>query len=160
MDSEAALTNEIELVPLNLHNWESVLQLKLRPEQGEFMPDVLHSLAQSRFDGAEPYGLRYNGQVVGFVMLAKWSGVHWITRFMIDAPNQGKGLGKKALGAILTQISSLKSGHEVRTTVALKNGMAEYLFYNAGFRRSMELENREVVLRLDLDEYRRGVRFS
>lgn len=146
---------EVKLVPLTLHNWETVLNLKPRPEQQEFLPDILHSIALSRFDGSELLGIEHNQLMVGYLQWAKWSGVYWITRILVDRSYQGLGLGKAALIQLLDQLATYKNAYEVRTTVAIKNGMAEYLFFAQGFERTMELENREVVLKLDLDGYRK-----
>ena len=142
------MAGHVKLVPLTRNNWERAVELQPADDQRDFMPSVLHAIAQSRFETYDLYGIYVEGVMVGFAMVCYFSLIPWITRFLIDRHHQGKGYGREALAALLQRLLSKPGVSEVRTTVALRNAGAEYLFTTLGFERTGELEGREVVLRL------------
>ncbi len=142
------MAGAVKLVPLTRNNWERALELQPAPEQRDFLPSVLHSIAQSRFETSDLYGIYVEGVMVGFAMVCYFSLIPWVTRFLIDQHHQGKGYGREALALLLQRLLSKPGVTEIRTTVAARNGGAEYLFTMLGFERTGELEGREIVMRL------------
>jgi diamine N-acetyltransferase len=140
----------VKLVPLTRNNWERAIELQPAEDQRDFMPSVLHSIAQSRFETSDLYGIYLEGTMVGFAMVAYFSLIPWVTRILIDAPHQGKGYGREALAALIYRLLSKPGVSEIRTTVAMRNATAEYLFHSLGFERTGELDGREIVMRLEV----------
>lgn len=138
---------DVSLQPLTRFNWEAVANLQVAEEQAEYIPSNLYSIAQSRFEPIEPFGIYADEEPVGFLAMGKWSDVHWITRVMIDARFQGKGYGKAALNAALQNLKNKTGVDEVRTSIAHPNALAEYLFYSAGFRRAGRLDSKEFLMK-------------
>lgn len=122
--------------------------LQVHPHQADFLPSVLYSLAQSKFENLFPFGIYHAQEMVGFAMYGEFSGVCWVTRLLIDKAHQGKGYGKAALMELLGLLRSLPRCREVRTSVARQNALAEYLFQSVGFERVADPLADEIVMRL------------
>ena len=143
----------ITLLPLTRMNWQTVLELQLKPEQQGYMPGVLHSLAESAFEPeAEPFGLALGADVIGFALLNHWSGPWWITRIMIDQKFQGFGYGQEALDLLIELVRRKPGATELRTTLHKDNLTAKAGFEQAGFRPMPELQDGELVMQLILSE--------
>jgi len=138
----------VELRPLTRFNWEEIAALKTAPDQQDFLPSNLFSIAQSRFEPSELFGVYVRNEAVGFVMLCKWAEVYWITRIMIAESQQSKGYGKTALEKTLQYLKNKTGLREVRTSILNKNAFAEYLFTSCGFERSERLDDKEFVMKL------------
>lgn len=136
----------IRLLPLTRNNWERALELQLDDSQVDFMPGVLHSIAQSRFEQSDLYGVYLDKLMIGFICVCWFNNMPWITRILIDKNFQGQGHGRATLQSLLQKLLARPGVDEIRTTVALKNAGAEYLFTKAGFERTGELDGRELVL--------------
>lgn len=141
---------KVKLLPVNRFNWEQCIHLEVDDDQQGFIPQNVHSIAQSKFEPCEPYGVYVAEELVGFVMICVWSGVAWITRLMIDRQFQGKGYGRRALEAAMALIRQNPDLREVRVTVSRTNALAEYIFQSAGFLRGEAIDDREFVMRLEL----------
>lgn len=138
----------MELAPLTRYNWEEALALKLSPEQTDFMPENLYSLAQCAFEKWMPWGIWKNQKMVGMMITGEANQIGWIYRIMIDASSQNEGVGQKALQLMLSHLKSQKKCSEIRTTVMRKNIWALYLFESAGFKEMQESFENEAVLNL------------
>jgi diamine N-acetyltransferase len=147
----------IRLEPLTLTNWEQAVDLAVEEDQQAFLPSNLISIAQSKFEpDSEVMGIYKDQRLVGMLILAKWSGLYWITRLMIDRFEQGNGYGSKAIELAVKLVFDKRNVKEVRTTVAKGNTHAEYVFVKNGFEHMGQLDDKEVVLhRL----YKTGTRF-
>jgi diamine N-acetyltransferase len=141
----------IKLVPLSRNNWERAAELKPADDQQDYLPSNLFSIAQSKFEPtAELFGVYHGTTMVGFAIVCTYSGIPWITRFMIDREHQDKGLGREALAALIQRYVKKPGVTELRTTISSKNAQAEYLFNNMGFVRTGELDDREFVMKLQV----------
>lgn len=140
----------VKLVPLTRNNWERALELEPADDQRDFLPPVIHAIAQSRFETSDLYAVYVEGLMVGFAMVCYFSLIPWITRFLIDRRHQGNGYGREALAALVHRLLSKPGVSEIRTTVALKNAGGEYLFHSLGFQRTGEIDGREIVMRLEV----------
>lgn len=146
MEQENA-EKKITLRPLNRFNWEAATQLELHDYQSDFMPSILHSIAQSKFEKLEPMGIFAEDDLVGFAMYGNFSGVCWINRIMLDKAHQEKGYGKKALQLILNKIKTRPNCQEIRTSFVHANALAEYFFGKMGFQRITDGLDGEIVMR-------------
>jgi diamine N-acetyltransferase len=123
----------IRLVPLDRYNWELCLNIRLLPEQERFVPPVLYSLAQSRFENLIPFGIEYEEEMVGFLMYGNFSGLCWINRIIVDAAYQRQGIGQAAMRELLIQLQVRKGCKEIRTSYAAGNLGAAEFFAGLGF---------------------------
>jgi diamine N-acetyltransferase len=143
----------IALEPLNRFNWETVLSLKVDSSQEDFLPNNLYIIAETSFEHADRFIITHDQVPVGLIIICWWSGIPWITRVMIDEQHQGKGYGSKAISEALRWIRLRRRDvYEVRTTVSMKNAMAEYVFATLGFERMEVLDPKELVLQLVFKE--------
>ncbi len=106
----------MELKKVDLTNLWELLDLKVQPEQKEFVApndiSILEAYAATASGYiALPFGIYEEGVPVGFVMFGFGpagdeeeppvsEGNYCLWRFMIDRAHQGKGLGKKGAGAL------------------------------------------------------------
>ena len=121
------------IVPLDRYNWELVLNIQLSPEQEQFLPSVLYSLAQARFEQLHPFGILSDEEMVGLLMYGQFGGICWINRIMIDKDHQRKGIGSAAVEALLRDLRFSRKCGEVRTSFAKNNYPAEQFFHQLGF---------------------------
>ena len=138
---------EIEVVALNRFNWESVLALSPAEDQKGNIPDILFSIAQSKFENCVPFGIFEKGEVRGFIMFCIFQNVAWVNRILIDKEHQNLGIGKIALKLILSHLRTRPDVREVRTSMASGNEIAIRLFSNAGFVSIGEEDEKEIVMR-------------
>lgn len=136
----------VELIPLDRFNWEEISELKVRGNQRDFMPENVFSIAQSRFEESELFGVYEAGRPVGFVMYCNFNRMCWVNRIMIDAEFQGQGLGLQALMQLLERLDGHPACAEIRTSFSPANAGARALFTKAGFAEISSLED-EVVMR-------------
>lgn len=137
----------VRLIPLDRHNWEECLGIRLRPDQEDMVPSILYSLAQARFEHLYPYGIYFEGRVAGFAMYGEFGGICWINRIIIDAAQQGKGIGREALRQMIAMLQGNAHCREIRTSCAHSNTAARRFFEAAGFVALEAAMPEEVVLR-------------
>lgn len=137
------------IVPLDRYNWESCLDIELRPEQASFVPSVLYSLAQARFENLHPFGIAVDAEIVGMVMYGDFGGICWISRILVDKQHQGKGIGKAAIRQVLEHLGSKVSCKEIRTSYAVDNRIAHEFFFSLGFRSFSEPVDDEIIARYE-----------
>ena len=146
MDENPIFPSEISLIPLDRYNWEECLDITLTPEQSAFIPPVLYSLAQAKFEALTPYGIRTSERMVGLLMYGEFTGLCWINRIMVDVAYQQKGIGSVALKTITAQLKRNVRCKEIRASYAPDNYAAAALFASAGFHPlAASLENEVVV---------------
>jgi diamine N-acetyltransferase len=138
---------KVTLGELSRFNWESALELELHDYQKDYLPDVLFSIAQSKFENLTPLGIFLDGKMVGFAMYGIFGGVSWISRIMVDKAHQEKGIGKEALQLLIDRLRRDPHAAEIRTSFARQNALAEYFFTSNGFERISEGLEDEIVMR-------------
>lgn len=127
------MRNSVRIVPLDRFNWEKVLHIRPKAEQEQFMPSVLHSLAQAKFENLHPFGIEFEGDMVGYLMYGDFHGICWISRILIDEHYQGVSIGKEALRLLLAYLKTKPNCHEVRTSFDPGNERAKRFFAALGF---------------------------
>ena len=136
-----------QLVSLDRYNWELCLSIQVKPEQQNYVPSVLYSLAQSKFEQLIPYGVQYGDQMVGLLMYGEFTGICWINRVIIDRNFQDMGIGKQAVLLLLDISKNNYRCKEIRASYSRFNETARHLFESVGFEKINEaLEEEEVVV--------------
>jgi len=142
---------KIKVEPLTRFTFETALALRVREDQVAYQPDVLFSIAQSKFEDCTPMGIFLGNKMVGFMMVCRFGNVPWISRILVDADEQGNGYGSDALRVVIDQLKQTARVKEIRTSIARGNALAEYLFFKHGFRRMTGMDaDKEFVMRLVL----------
>jgi diamine N-acetyltransferase len=151
----------IELRPVTQENWQSLIKLKVRDGQKDFVASNLYSIAESHFGFDEeghwelsPYGLFLNGEPVGFAMMglnvhhSRFQGL--ILRLMVDEKHQGRGHGRRAMKAITEMFRANKKVRTVCISYAPENEVARKLYASFGFVETGEMLESEVLAVLQL----------
>lgn len=146
----------VSLVPITKHNVRDVFELTLAPGQEEFVSTNAWSLAQAYAESsiAWPRAVVAEDTVVGFVMLEidpdeEDGRPFWLWRLMVDRVHQGQGHGKAAVGLATDHLRSLGASTLYTSWVPGENG-PEGFYLKLGFEPTGELDDDEVVARLDL----------
>lgn len=129
---------DIELVPVDEHNWRRVMLLDVTEAQQGFVMSNLYSLAQAAYEPDYfPMAITADGREVGFVMLKLdevgdyplWT----IARLMIDRFSQGRGYGRAALTAIIDYLRDEEAADGVLVSYVPENAAAARLYARLGF---------------------------
>lgn len=126
----------ILLKPIERENYEACLRLEIAPEQEKFVAPNAYSLVQAAYEPELfPLGIYDDETMVGFLLydfdgeLPGWS----MSRFMIDAVQQGKGYGTQALQVFLDYFYAKHGPVALYTSVSTSNGIAHQLYEKFGF---------------------------
>ena len=149
-------TVEVRLEPVTIENWKACIALELAPNQKDFLPSNLYSIAEAQFYAEAKSNAIYNlqGQLIGYVLYGrdiyteKWK----IFRIMIDKCHQGQGYGKSAMQAIIAQITREPDGHEILISYHDDNQVARELYAKLGFVEQQTNLDSQVTALLTLDK--------
>ena len=145
-DQSSEPRHKVTVRPLSRFNWEEATQLEVHDYQRNFMPSVLHTIAQSKYENIQPFGIFLEGEMVGFISYGEFSGVCWVNRILVARDFQQKGIGREALGIVLDKLRKHPQCKEIRTSFSKQNAMAEYLFSYMGFRKLSDANDGEIVM--------------
>ena len=151
--------------PVRLHeitdqNHDAVCALRVDPAQELFVSSVAQSLQEAAATPeAEPwYRAIYCGdEPVGFVMLS-WNvppgrpgiiGPYFLWKLLIDQRHQRRGLGREVLTQIIDLVHA-DGGAELFTSYQPGDGEPWPFYQQFGFQPTGEIDDGEIVLRLDL----------
>jgi diamine N-acetyltransferase len=133
----------VRLTTIDRSNWREALQISVHPDQLHFVADhqpvALVILAKSYIRPGDvdwvPHAIvDDNDTMVGLVALAHDASTCEIHHLVIDAPLQGQGLGRAAVGAIIEQLRQRAPTCRTLTlTVHPDNHQAQRLYRSAGF---------------------------
>jgi diamine N-acetyltransferase len=143
----------ITLEPVTRENFTAVVRLKVAPDQEPFVAPNLYSIAEAYVEPTwTPLAILADGAVVGFasIGLDEETGRWWIGRFMIGAGFQGRGFGTAALRAVVNRLRERHGAEAVYLGYVPGNAVAERLYARAGFSPTGEIEDGEIIARLDL----------
>lgn len=150
-----------EIRAVTIDNWQSLIDLKVRDDQKNFVASNLYSIAQSKFgDEYEghwdlfPFGIYDDDQPVGFLMYAlNFSHPKeqaFVQRLMVDEKFQGKGYGKFGMEKMLEIFWADERIKDVAISYEPNNDVARKLYASLGFVETGEIIEAEVVARLKL----------
>ena len=150
----------IKLVAINDESKNAVLSLSIREDQ-PFCATNRRSLEQAEEanadcpDLARPFAIYADEKAVGFCMFAfepeaeDENDRYWLWRLMIDQNEQGKGYGQAALAEIIHHFKD-KGADRILLSTEAENECGLHIYHKAGFAETGEMNDDEIVLRLDL----------
>lgn len=156
---------KIRLAPVTIDNWKTCIALELAPEQKDFVPTNLYSIAEAQFYPSAKSNVIYNenNELIGYALFGhdvqtkKWK----IFRIMIDQAHQHKGYGQAAMMEIITQIAQQPDGQQILICYQNDNQTARTLYAKLGFIEQTTDHNSKVTALLDLSKNNRSPsRFS
>lgn len=146
----------IRLEPITTDNLKAVFEMKVAAGQEQFVASNAWSLAEALTEGdiAWPRAIAVDERVVGFLMLEidmeeENGRPFWLWRLMINHTDQGRGHAKAALGLAIEELRRRGAG-ELYTSWVPGEGSPEGFYLKLGFVPNGELDDDEVVARLDL----------
>jgi diamine N-acetyltransferase len=151
----------LEFRPVTQENWQSLIKLKVRDGQQDFVSSNVYSIAESQFGFNEeghwdlfPYGLYLNDEPVGFAMTglninhSRFQGL--ILRLMVDERYQGRGYGRQAMKVMTEMFLANEYVRAVCISYAPENDAARKLYASFGFVETGEMLESEVLAVLQL----------
>jgi diamine N-acetyltransferase len=140
----------LSVVELTADNVEEVLAVSPAPEQLRHVNPVAWYVARSAYQGVwHPVGLASaDGAMVGF---AEWAydesdATYGLGGIVIDHRQQGRGLGRAALDALVAHLRAQPVAGVVALTVHPDNERARGLYERYGFAETGEVIDGELVM--------------
>ena len=146
----------VELKPITEDNFIDAFNLKLAPEQEEFVSHPVRSLAQAYVyrNQCQPFGIYADEKMVGYVMVIYDYDIpeYDIWHMMIDESLQGRGYGSEALDKVIDYIRTKPFGDSDRVALTCNkdNAAALRLYERKGFVATGAVYDDEVELALTL----------
>ena len=146
----------VELKPIPEDNFIDAFNLKLAPEQEEFVSHPVRSLAQAYVyrNQCQPFGIYADEKMVGYVMVIYDYDIpeYDIWHMMIDESLQGRGYGSEALDKVIDYIRTKPFGDSDRVALTCNkdNAAALRLYERKGFVATGAVYDDEVELALTL----------
>ena len=148
---------KIKLINLSEDNIQQCLEMKAASDQMQYIASNKDSwkAAKENEKVARPFAIYCENKMVGFTMFAfdedyeDPNDRYWLWRFMIDEGLQGKGYGTAALQVII-QYFRHHGANNIRLSTKETNTHALSMYHKAGFRKTGEANEGEIVLQLDL----------
>lgn len=155
MPGMSKMAEAVELVAVDSGNWRDVAELSVAAHQREWVAPPTYYLALCTYgeSGWRPLAVRADGEIAGFLM---WTidpddGAAWIGGVVVDQQQQGRGVGRAAVSALIGLITREEPAV---TGFALSyepvNEAARRCYAGLGFTETGETEDTEVVARLTL----------
>ncbi|NML51187.1 GNAT family N-acetyltransferase [Streptomyces sp. R302] len=133
-------------------NWRDVADVAPADEQRRYVAALAarYLLLSQRGGVWTSLGVRADHDIVGHVMWAydDKDGTHWIGGMMVSAAEQGKGVGRATLGAVIEHLSALPECRQIRLSCHPDNTSAGSLYTSFGFQPTGGLEDEEIVMAL------------
>lgn len=146
----------VQLVPITKDNVGDVYDLTVAPGQDEYVATNVWSLAQAlaEHEIAWPRAIVADDGVVGFLMLEidpeeENGRPFWLWRLMVDAAHQRQWYGAAALRLAVEHLRALDA-RQLFTSWVPGDGGPEGFYLKHGFEPTGELDDDEIVARLDL----------
>jgi diamine N-acetyltransferase len=141
----------VRLIDIDRDNWLECIKMSPGPGNEDFVAPNVFSIAESRLEPTfVPMAIYDDAAPVGFLMYgvdAK-DGRYWLIRFMIDARYQSKGLGRAALQEVIKLIRDRHGIDGITLSYKPENLRAKRFYAAAGFIETGEMNEGEVVARL------------
>ncbi|QES48654.1 GNAT family N-acetyltransferase [Streptomyces venezuelae] len=142
----------IGLAGVTDENWRAVADIAPRDDQRRFVAALAARYLLLSWRGGDWNSLAVTADdaVVGHVMWAydDGDGSHWIGGMVVDASEQGKGVGRAAVRVLARWLSERPGFREVRLSYHPDNTSAAHLYESIGFTLTGEREDDEVVAAL------------
>ena len=145
--------SRISLREITAETVRQICGLQVHEHQRHLVAPNAVSIAQAYFsDLAWMRAVYADDEPVGFVMIEDNpdKAEYFLWRFMIDARFQSLGFGFRAMEQIIEHVRSRPGATEFITSVVDTDGGALPFYRKLGFEPTGEMEENEIVLRLDL----------
>jgi diamine N-acetyltransferase len=155
-------TARVQLREITDENRDAVCAVRVRADQEQFVGSVTRSLEDAATTPeAEPWyrAVYSDDEPVGFVMLS-WNvppgrpgiiGPYFLWRLLVDERHQRSGLGRETL-ALVVDLIRADGATELLTSYQPGDGEPWPFYQRAGFVPTGEIDDGEIVLRLDLSD--------
>ncbi|MGJ3561819.1 GNAT family N-acetyltransferase [Streptomyces sp. INA 01156] len=134
-------------------NWRAVADVAPADDQRRFVAALgaRYPLLSLRDGTWNSLAVRAGDEVVGHVMWAydEEDGTHWIGGMVVDAAEQGKGVGRATMRVLIRRLAALPSCREIRLSYHPENAPAVRLYASLGFTPTGEFEDEEIVAALN-----------
>lgn len=157
IDDQPQVTRQaqVTLREVNKENLRTILNLKVHPEQEQFVAPNAVSVAQAYFDRERAWfrAIYADDTPVGFLMLYDDPDEpeYFLWRFMIDARYQKMGFGWRALELLVQHVRTRPGAQSLGTSCVPAEGGPGPFYERFGFRYSGEEDEGELVMRLELE---------
>ncbi|MEO7269142.1 MAG: GNAT family N-acetyltransferase [Knoellia sp.] len=127
----------VSLVDVTDANWRDIADVAPRDDQRDFVPPsaARYLLLSAREGVWHSLGVRADDRIVGHVMWA-WDDddqLHWIGGVVVDAPEQGKGVGRAAMVTLIRWLFAKPDVTAVRLSYEPENVAARTMYMDLGF---------------------------
>lgn len=145
------LGRRVTLRPVDDDNWRAVADLAPRDDQRGWVPALAarYLVLTSRSEVWTSLAVHADETVAGHVM---WGmdddGSRWIGGMLIDAAEQGRGVGRAAVRTLAAWLGGPDGGHPVRLSYHPDNTAAARLYASLGFTPTGAVEDDELVVEL------------
>ncbi|MFH8617293.1 GNAT family N-acetyltransferase [Streptomyces sp. NPDC017979] len=133
-------------------NWRDVADVAPADGQRQFVAALAarYLLLSQRGEVWTSLGVRAGDDIVGHVMWAYDDDhdAHWIGGMVVGAAEQGKGVGRATLGAVIEHLSALSGCRQICLSYHPGNTSAGSLYTSFGFQPTGDLEDDEIVMAL------------
>ncbi len=143
---------QIELVEVTKDNWRDVAAVEPLPDQARFVAPVTRYLCLGLFDGEwHSLGVVDGERTVGHVMWAfdPDEDAHWIGGVVIDAAEQGRGVGRATVLALIEWLRRREDARHFALSYLPDNTTARHLYRSLGFVETGEMADDEIVARMN-----------
>lgn len=144
---------DVSLREVTAETVRAICALDVRPEQRQYVAANALSIAQAYFQPRAWFRAVYADDTpVGFVMLDDDPDKqhYYLWRLMIDADHQGKGYGRRALDLVVAHVRGRPGARELFSSYREGDDSPAAFYQSYGFVETGEIEEGEVVIRLDL----------
>ncbi|WP_422752808.1 GNAT family N-acetyltransferase [Micromonospora sp. WMMD708] len=145
------LGRRVTLRPVDDDNWRAVADLAPRDDQRGWVPALAarYLVLTSRSEVWTSLAVHADETVAGHVM---WGvdddGSRWIGGMLIDAAEQGRGVGRAAVRTLAAWLGGPDGEHPVRLSYHPDNMAAARLYTSLGFTPTGAVEDDELVVEL------------
>ena len=144
----------IRITEITKDNWRAATAIRPAEGQDRFVNTTAYYLALCHYgdQGWQPLGIYLEDEVVGFAMWAvdPADQSHWIGGLIIDRNHQGRGVGRAAMRALIRWLESKPRCKQIALSYHPENPVARRLYRNLGFTETSEMEDDELVARLNV----------
>lgn len=128
---------QVTLVEVSDANWRDIADVAPRDDQRNFVPPsaARYLLLSAREGVWHSLGVRADDVIVGHVMWG-WDDddqLHWIGGVLIDAGEQGKGVGRAAMVTLIRWLLAKPDVTAVRLSYEPENVAARTMYVDLGF---------------------------
>jgi diamine N-acetyltransferase len=138
----------VALAEVDDDNWRAVADVAPRDEQRRFVAALAarYLLLSMREGVWHSLAILAGENVAGHVMWARDGGAYWVGGMIVDAAEQGNGVGRAAMEAVVERLGTMPEAREIRLSCHPENAGAERLYRALRFEATGEFEDDEMVM--------------